>query len=173
ERSMLKNAAMELIRLGKKNIGQTYLKLLYQTTNYTDINRLLMKSLEALGADADNIMWHGKDKKVIEKIAKQRDGGKELIQKSNKTRFKLLSDYRVYHDVFEELSKVNKPSLLIKGKYDPITSKKQIKEFIFNEAGGNTAERKVVRFDHSSHWARIEESDKYCDVVTDFILGHK
>lgn len=173
ERSMLKNAAMELIRLGKKHIGQTYLKLLYQTTNYKDINKLLMKSLEALGTDANNIMWHGKDKQVIERIAKDREGAKQLIEKSNKTRFKLLSDWRVYHDVFEKLSKVDKPSLLIKGKYDPITSKKQIKEFLFNEVEGNNSERKVVRFDHSGHWARIEERDKYCSTVTEYILSKK
>lgn len=170
ERYMLKNAAMELIRLGKKNVGETYLKLMYHTTNYKDTNKLLMKSLGALGSDGNNIMWYGEDKQVIEKIGRQRDRGKELIKKSNKTRLKLLSDWRVYHNVFDKLAKIDKPSLLIKGKYDPITSKKQIKEFLFDEAKGNNAERKVVRFDYSGHWPRVEECEKYCKVVTEFLL---
>ncbi|HCW53371.1 MAG TPA: alpha/beta hydrolase [Clostridium sp.] len=173
ERYMLKNAAMELIRLGKKNIGQTYLKLMYQTTNYKDTNKLLMKSLSMLGSKGNNIMWYGENKDIIENIGRQRDKGRKLINKSNKTRFKLLSDWRVYHNVFEKLSKIDKPSLLIKGKCDPITSKSQIKEFLFAEVEGNMAERRVVRFDYSGHWARIEESEKYCKVITDFILNQE
>lgn len=173
ERYMLKNAAMELIRLGKKNVGQTYLKLMYQTNNYKDTNKLLMKSLSMLGSKGNNIMWYGENKDIIENIGRQRDEERKLINKSNKTRFKLLSDGRVYNNVFEKLSKIDKPSLLIKGKSDPMTSKTEIKEFLFDEVDGNMAERRVIRFDYSGHWARIEESEKYCKVVTDFILNQE
>lgn len=171
ERYMLQNAAMELIKSGKKHIGQIYLKLMYQATNHKDTSKLLNKALAALGTDGSKIMWFGDNRSIIERIDVQKNKVKELVNKSNKTRVKLLSDLRIYNNVFDKLSKIDKPSLLIKGKCDPITSKKQIKEFLFDEVEGNMAERKVVRFDYSGHWARIEENEKYCNVVTDFILS--
>lgn len=173
ERYMLQNAAMELIKSGKKHIGQIYLKLMYQATNHKDTSKLLNKALAALGTDGSKIMWFGDNRSIIERIDVQKNKVKELVNKSNKTRVKLLSDLRIYNNVFDKLSKIDKPSLLIKGKCDPITSKKQIKEFLFDEVEGNMAERKVVRFDYSGHWARIEENEKYCKVITDFILNQE
>jgi proline iminopeptidase len=76
----------------------------------------------------------------------------------------LLKDWRVYNDVFTELSNVNKPSLLIKGKYDPITCEVQIAEFM-----NRLPDKQVVTFDFSGHYVRIEEPDKYCEVITSYI----
>lgn len=90
--------------------------------------------------------------------------GRNLWTKSTKTRLKLLEDCRVYKDIFDELSNINKPSLLIKGKYDSITCEIQTEEFM-----NRVKDKEVVTFNFSGHYVRIEEPDKYCEVITNFI----
>jgi len=164
ERSMLKAAANELAKLGNPILAEEYFKELKVIKDYKDVHKLLMKALNELGENCNNFMWFGNDKQIIEKIAMSTKDGGSLWSKSTNTRMKLLKDWRVYNDVFAELSNVNKPSLLIKGKYDPITCKVQVKEFM-----NRVQDKEVVTFDFSGHYVRIEEPDKYCTVITNYI----
>lgn len=66
--------------------------------------------------------------------------------------------------MFSELENINKPCLLIKGKYDPITCEIQVKEFI-----SRVKDCEVIMFDFSGHYVRVEEPVKYCEVVTNYI----
>lgn len=141
-----------------------YFKELKDITDYKEINKLLMKALNELGENCNNFMWFGNDKKIIEKIAMNTKDGGDLWRKSTNTRMKLLKDWRVYNDVFTELSNVNKSSLLIKSKYDPITCEVQTQEFM-----NRVQDKQVVTFDFAGHYARIEEPDKYCEVITNYI----
>lgn len=164
ERSMLNAAAKELIKLEDLTLAEDYFKALREITDYKEINRLLMKVLNELGANYNNYMWFGNDKQIIDRIAMSTNDAKNLWDKSTNTRIKLLKDWRVYNDVFTELSNVNKPSLLIKGKYDPITCEVQTAEFM-----NRVSDKQVVTFDFSGHYVRIEEPDRYCEVITSYI----
>lgn len=165
ERSMLKEAANELSRLRSTTMAEKCFKVLRDSIDYVEIHKFLMKAFNELGENCNNIMWFGSDKQIIEKIARSTKDGGKLWTKSNNTRMKLLKDWRVYNnDVFSELSKVNKPSLLIKGKYDPITCEIQTEEFI-----KNVQDHQVVTFELSGHYVRIEEPEKYCKVITNYI----
>jgi len=164
ERSMLKSAAEELIKLGNSALGEEYLRLLGEIKDYKEINKLLMKISNELGADCSNYMWFGKDKQIIDRIAMATEDARTLWNKSTNTRIRLLKDWRVYNDVFIQLSNIKKPSLLIKGKYDPITCEIQTAEFI-----KLVEDKEVITFEFSSHWVRIEEPEKYCDVVTSYV----
>lgn len=164
ERSMLKAAANELIKLGKPILAEECFTALKDTTDYKEINKLLMKTLSELGENCNNFMWFGNDKHIIEKIAMTTKDGASLWHKSTNTRMKLLEDWRVYNDVFTELSNVNKPSLLIKGKYDSITCEVQTEEFI-----NRVKDKQIAIFDFSGHYVRIEEPDKYCEVITSYL----
>lgn len=164
ERSMLNAAAEELNKLGNSVLAKEYFNDLREINDYKEINRLLMKALNELGENCNDFMWYGNDKQVIERIAMATKDGGDLWHKSTRTRFKLLDDWRVYKDVFTELSKINKPSLLIKGKYDPITCEVQTAEFI-----RRAPDNEVVTFDYSAHYVRIEEPERYCEVVAKYI----
>lgn len=163
---MLKAAANELTKLGNSILAEEYFKALKDTTDYKEINKLLMKSLSELGDNCNNFIWFGNDKQIIERIAMSTNDAKNLWRKSTNTRMKLLKDWRIYSDVFTELSNVNKPSLLIKGKYDPITCEVQIAEFM-----KRVKEKQVVIFNFSGHYVRIEEPDKYCEVITNYVYN--
>lgn len=166
ERSMLNAAAKELIKLGNLELAEECFEALREITDYKEINRLLMKVLRELGVNCNNYMWFGNDKQIIDKIAMSTNDAKNLWNKSMNTRIKLLKDWRVYNDVFVELSNINKPSLLIKGKYDPITCEVQASEFM-----NRVIDKEVVTFDFSGHYVRVEESDKYCEVITNYIYN--
>ncbi|AWI06803.1 alpha/beta fold hydrolase [Clostridium drakei] len=167
ERSMLNSAAKELIKLGSEVLGKGYFKALKEITDYKEVHKLLMKALDELGQNCNNIMWFGKDKQIIEKIAISTKDAGNLWRKSTNTRIKLMKDWRVYNDVFNELSNVNKPSLLIKGKHDTITCNIQIEEF-----RNRVRDKQVVTFDFSGHYVRIEEPDKYCEVITNYVYNN-
>jgi len=164
ERSLLNAAAKELIKLGNSVLAEDYLKALREIKDYKEINILLMNASNELGTNCNNYMWFGEDKQIINRIAITSNDAKNLWNKSTNTRIKLLHDWRVYNDVFTELSNVNKPSLLIRGKYDPITCDVQTAEFL-----NLVSDKEVIVFDFSSHWVRIEEPDKYCEVITSYI----
>ena len=166
ERSMLNAAAKELIKLGNLELAEECFEALREITDYKEINRLLMKVLSELGANSNNYMWFGNDKQIIDKIAMSTNDARNLWNKSMNTRIKLLKDWRVYNDVFIELSNINKPSLLIKGKSDPITCEVQASEFM-----NRVIYKEVVTFDFSGHYVRVEESDKYCEVITNYIYN--
>lgn len=166
ERSMLKAAANELTKLGNSILAEEYFKALKDITDYKEINKLIMKALSELGENCNNFIWFGNDKQIIERIAMNTNDAKNLWHKSTNTRMKLLKDWRVYSDVFTELSNVNKPSLLIKGKYDPITCEVQIAEFM-----KRVQDKQVVIFNFSGHYVRIEEPDKYCEVITNYVYN--
>lgn len=168
ERSMLEAALKELKSLGNDEFYKKYYKAFEESGDYKKINTLLMKVLKELGENCNNIMWYGKDKNILEKIVMTTEGGSSLWQKSTKTRNIILKDWRVYTDVFNELSNINKPCLLIKGKYDPITCQTQLKEFT-----RRVKDNKVIMFNYSGHYARIEEPCKYSKVITDFISNCK
>lgn len=166
ERSMLRAATKELAKLGNKTLAQDYSNAIKKTTSYKEINRLLMKVSNDLGTNCNNYMWYGNDKTIIEKLAMNTSDAKRLWDKSTHTRQRLLKDWRVYHNVFNELANINKPSLLIKGHYDPITCEIQTTEFI-----KRVSDKQVVTFDFSGHYVRIEEPDRYCEVIIKYIYS--
>ncbi len=72
ERSMLKAAAKELIKLGNLQLAEDYFEALREIIDYKEVNKLLMKVLNELGANCNNYMWFGNDKQIIEKLKKKR-----------------------------------------------------------------------------------------------------
>lgn len=77
---------------------------------------------------------------------------------------KLIEDGTMVNDFLPILKKLNKPTLLLKGKYDPACSDNQVK-FI-----NNLPNASIVEFKNSGHFPRIEEQEKYLATVTNFIL---
>ncbi len=70
----------------------------------------------------------------------------------------ILKDYRPL------LKKIKCPSLLLEGKYDPACGEDQRDYFLNNSPKG-----KVVIFENSGHFARIEEPEAYTGAIVDFM----
>lgn len=88
----------------------------------------------------------------------------ELWEKTYIHSIKLFQEGKINNSLIAYLEKVNHPSLLIHGKYDPVCCNQQYEEFI-----NKSPNRKVVIFEQSAHMPRLEEPTKYTEVVTEFI----
>ena len=66
-------------------------------------------------------------------------------------------------DITSELHKINVPVLLTNGRYDGATDDVMKKLFV------NIPKVKWVTFSESSHTAHIEETERYMQVVGDFL----
>ncbi|NOU93268.1 alpha/beta fold hydrolase [Paenibacillus sp. LMG 31456] len=163
ERSLIRAVSNELERIGEQEKSNYYLEALNEIDDYKDIHQLMNSAFRDLGDDGV-IFWHGEDKKVINRIVGASVESKSLWGKSNNTRRKLLNDWRVYHSVLDDIHAISIPSLLIKGYFDPITCDEQIKEF-----KDTFSDSEIIIFNSSSHSVRVEEPDKYAEVVTNYI----
>lgn len=66
-----------------------------------------------------------------------------------------------------KLSLLKQPTLLIRGQYDPVCGEDQMQAFVDQVANG-----RLELFEHSSHFARFEEANRYAQTVIDFLLKH-
>lgn len=88
----------------------------------------------------------------------------EMWMKTESHLLKLIEDDAMVKNYLPVLKRLNKPTLLLKGKYDPACSDSQI-NFIKDLPSAN-----IVEFKHSGHFPRIEEAGKYVDSVLNFVL---
>lgn len=74
----------------------------------------------------------------------------------------LLKDGAIVDNYLPVLKGLNKPILLLKGKYDPACSNNQT-QYIKGLSNAN-----VVEFHNSGHFPRIEETEKYIEMILNF-----
>lgn len=84
--------------------------------------------------------------------------------KSNIHLQKLFDAGELMDDYLPFLKEIMCPSLLLVGKYDPACGKDQRDYFENNSPKG-----KIVRFENSGHFARIEEPEAYTQAITTFM----
>ena len=79
----------------------------------------------------------------------------------------LLKDDAIVDNYLPVLKGLNKPALLLKGKYDPACSNNQTR---YIQGLSNAT---IVEFSNSGHFPRIEETEKYIETVLQFFKGTK
>lgn len=85
-------------------------------------------------------------------------------QKGNIHMQKLFDAGEILNDYLPFLKEIKCPSLLLVGKYDPACGKDQRDYFKNNSPRG-----KIVFFENSGHFARIEEPEAYTQAIMDFM----
>jgi proline iminopeptidase len=120
-----------------------------------------------LGPKAGGIMHAGSDWDFLGRIARGAGLPGECWANSQRTRHLILAEGSIYRSIIPRLSELAVPALLMKGEHDPITCEKQVDAFRSHVPHGQ-----VVRFANSGHWIRHEESDRYTEVVLEFLSQH-
>jgi pimeloyl-ACP methyl ester carboxylesterase len=77
---------------------------------------------------------------------------------------KVTSDDIFYENHLSLLDAIDKPSPLFYGKYDPVCTEEQKQYYLKHSPKG-----KLVEFEHSSHFPRLEEERKYTKEVLKFL----
>ncbi|MCJ7842794.1 alpha/beta hydrolase [Lederbergia sp. NSJ-179] len=89
----------------------------------------------------------------------------ELWQRTQIHTYKIEEEGKIFESLLPIISLVNQPSLLLHGKFDPIFCEKQ--KNIYIEKAPNS---KIIVFENSAHFPRLEEPQKYTEEVINFIL---
>jgi proline iminopeptidase len=88
------------------------------------------------------------------------------FRKRGQTHFsKIIESGEMLFDYLPYLNQIPYPSLLLVGKYDPACCAVQREYFVNHAKNG-----KMIEFENSGHFPRIEETEKYLQTVTDFLL---
>lgn len=91
----------------------------------------------------------------------------EMWAKTESHLLKLIEDGAMVNNYLPVLKGLNKPILLLKGNYDPACSENQV-NYIKDLSNAT-----IVEFEDSGHFPRIEEQEKYVEMVLGFINDYQ
>jgi proline iminopeptidase len=162
-RSLIAGAFQEYERLGKYEKINEYLA----ASNIRDADKVWEKCIEVLidlGEHKDNLYVHGEDKHFFDHLVENSGIPQENWKRAFNHQQKLYQEGKIYESLLPQLDSVTCPMLLMKGKYDWVTSNNQLTAFANGQSN-----RKISMFSQSGHFPRFEEPEKYARVIRDFI----
>ncbi|MEC3883543.1 alpha/beta hydrolase [Halobacillus sp. HZG1] len=163
-RSLITGALQEFEGLGEYEKVNEYLA----AANIRDTKKVWEKCIEALidlGEHKDNLYVHGEDKKFFDRLVENSGIPQENWERAANHQQKLYQEGRVFNSLLPQLDSIACPMLLIKGKYDWVTSNDQLTAFA--NGGSN---RKISIFEESGHFPRYEEPENYSSLIKEFIF---
>lgn len=163
-RSLIAGAIHEFERLGKDDMINTCLA----ASKIIDTEKVWYKCIEvlrALGDQKDNLYVHGEDKKFFDHLVENSGIPHVNWERAGNHQQKLYQEGKVFESLLPQLDSINCPMLLLKGKYDLVTSKDQLTAFANGQSN-----RKIAIFNQSAHFPRFEEQELYARVIEEFIL---
>jgi proline iminopeptidase len=112
-----------------------------------------------------NLFVHGPDKNFLGRLIEQSPFPKERWDQSTRQRIQLFAEGRAFESLLPLLSKISHRTLLLRGEHDPITSPDQVAAF-----KQSVPQAREVVFHHSGHSPKVEETARYVQTITDFLL---
>lgn len=165
-RALLRGAAREYQALGKKAEADEALRIAADSSAPTrELWQKFTRFTNAMGRTRNNLYVHGNDKEFFDDLVAASNIPSEMWSRSATHQKKLFAEGKLFESLIPELSLIQCPTLLIKGKYDLVTPDDQVAAFRQKVRRG-----KVINFNNSSHFVRVEESEKYTKTVIKFLL---
>lgn len=164
-RSLLRGAALEYRKIGKNERAEECIKAAESSKSPIEIWEDFSNYTNGLGDLRNNLYVHGEEKDFFDKLVANSPFPKEWWEKQNIFQKKLYAEKLVFESVIPRISEINCPMLLICGSYDWVTADDQIEAFCQESRCG-----RVMVFENSSHFPRVEESELYARTVTNFIM---
>lgn len=121
-----------------------------------------------LAEHRDNLYVHGEDKHFFDNIIENSNIPMEHWEKSMNHQMKIFQEGKVFESLLTDLKQITTPMLVIKGKYDLVTSDDQIS--VVDNGNRNHI---VSIFKHSGHFPRFEEPELYAKKIHEFISREK
>ncbi|MCG1023479.1 alpha/beta fold hydrolase [Sutcliffiella horikoshii] len=160
-KSMIKRA---LLLLDAEHEYNRYIQQDSYTTK--DLWHAISKVYQELGEEKkDSIYLKSIKPQELNSIYEKAQLPAESWGRSQKYIQKLEEEGMIFESLLPIIPLVNQPSLLLHGKFDPILCEHQKTYFMKNAPSSKT-----VVFEHSAHFPRLEEPQKYRDEVVSFVL---
>jgi proline iminopeptidase len=77
---------------------------------------------------------------------------------------RLIEESEIFNSLLSRLKEVTQPTLLINGKYDPVTCDEQKRAFLKDVKHGDS-----ITLQDSGHFPHFEEPEKFKDIVVNFL----
>jgi len=167
-RSLLRGAAIEYRRVGRITQAEECLKASEDTKSPEEVWEDFSSLTKALGDLRNNLYVHGQEKDFFDQLVANSPFPKEWWKKQDLFQLKLYTEKKVFKSLIPRLSEIRCPILLIKGKYDWVSSDDQIEAFHQETQNG-----RIIVFNDSGHFPRVEEPARYAQIVSNFILEGK
>ncbi|WP_417897759.1 alpha/beta hydrolase [Bacillus haimaensis] len=160
-KSMIKRA---LLLLDTEHEYNRYIQQDSYTTK--ELWHAIGKVYQELGEEKkDSIYLKSFEPHELNSIYEEAQLPSELWGRSQKYTQKLEEEGMIFESLLPIIPLVRQPSLLLHGKFDPVLCEQQ-KEYFMENAPAS----KTVVFEHSAHFPRLEEPQKYQDEVASFVL---
>ncbi|MEE9377792.1 MAG: alpha/beta fold hydrolase [Candidatus Lokiarchaeia archaeon] len=123
--------------------------------------------------EKNSLIWEIVDVKTVDKLLFKQSKNAELNRKyweesgliNTGLMLKVLKSQKNEIPLLNRVSKIEVPTLILIGLYDRNVGLNLGRDF-----ANNISHSKLVIFENSAHFPDIEESEKYADVIKDFII---
>lgn len=130
-----------------------------------DMWNALGEVFQLLGDSKDLLYFHGITPQQYNKIIEDQISSNELWNQNIIHNQKLQDEGLFLENLIPRLSGISQPTILITGAYDPVCCSEQQDGYLQNIQIG-----KVIKFERSAHFPRLEEPEKYTKEISNFIL---
>lgn len=167
-RELLRGIAARAEALGKADLAQEARAAAEGPLSPPDQWRAFSRAANRLGEARQSLYVHGPEKDFFAALV--RDSGipgerwAQGHSGPNSHQSRLYAESQVFTSLQPQLGKLTMPALLILGRYDRVTAPDQVQAFKQAVPRGRT-----VVFEHSAHFVRFEEPDRYARSVLDFV----
>ncbi|WP_010199954.1 alpha/beta fold hydrolase [Bacillus sp. m3-13] len=158
--SMIKRA---LLLLDPEHEYNRYIQQDSYTTK--ELWHAIGKVYQELGEKKDSIYLKSFEPHELNRIYENAQLPPENWGRSQKYTHMLEEEGMIFESLLPIIPLVKQPSLLLHGEFDPVLCEHQKKYFM-----DNAPSSKTVVFEHSAHFPRLEEPQKYRDEVVSFVL---
>ncbi|SDM18396.1 alpha/beta fold hydrolase [Sediminibacillus halophilus] len=162
-RSLIAGAAQEYERLGKDEKIKDCLTAV-NIMGTEEVWGKCIEFLQDLEEHKDNLYVYGEDKHFFDHLVEKSGIPQKNWERAANHQQKLYQEGKVFESLLPHLDSITCPMLLLKGKYDWVTSKDQLTAF-----SNGQSNRKLSIFKQSGHFPRFEEPALYASVIREFI----
>jgi proline iminopeptidase len=120
---------------------------------------------ELLGEDKDLLYFQGITPVQYNEIIQSQISSNDLWSKNQIHNQKLQDEGLFFENLIPKLSELSQPTMLFTGAYDPVCCGAQQRAYLQEIQDG-----KLIMFDKSAHFPRLEEPEKYTNEVLKFIF---
>lgn len=139
-------------------------KYIHGTYSSSELWNAWLQIGNQLGDKRDYVYFHGIDPLEYNKIFDNPEVTEELLNRSYIHGRRLQEEGAFFESLLPLLPSIQQPSLLLSGKYDPVCCEEQTRAF-----KDLTPNRRIIVFEDSGHFPRIEEREKYTSELLKFI----
>ncbi|MED1864457.1 alpha/beta hydrolase [Fictibacillus nanhaiensis] len=163
-RSLIRKTALLLKKYGKHELYEKGLLLAEGDHTIRELTEEYMKLSDELGENRMEIYRHNHNNPTDYYSFNSEEEWDEFYDRSEHHYNLLREEGKIFDSLLDDIKFVENPMLLLVGKYDACTCDKHFEVFVRDAINGE-----IVIFEESGHTPHYEESEKFKQVVIEYL----